>query len=119
MKSRWDCMITMANTGERWFSHVAALAGALAYGFAAVRDEHNRFEYTAAMEWRDAAQLVSPASSWAGELCWRQWERIMQLPRRLAQPLGLDTVLVMPELMVSSKPQSAPAIDATLFAHAA
>ena len=58
------------------------------YGRAAERDERNFFPYTAAMEWRNAAELLGPTTA-AAEYCWRQWERIMHLPRRLAGPVGL------------------------------
>jgi hypothetical protein len=61
---------------------------ALRYRRAAQRDENNGFSFTAAMEWRRAAEL----SSWIAPLAnryWRQWERIMQLSRRLAAPIGV------------------------------
>jgi hypothetical protein len=51
----------------------------------AQREERNGFKYTAAMKWRNAAKLFAPDTQ-AVEYCWRQWERIMQLPRRLAGP---------------------------------
>jgi hypothetical protein len=47
------------------------------------REERNGFPYTAAMKWRDAAKLFAPDTR-AVEYCWSEWERIMQLPRRLA-----------------------------------
>ncbi len=56
---------------------------------AAYRDERNGFPFAAALEWRKAAEL----STWMpllAERCWREWERIMRLPRRLAEPLGLS-----------------------------
>jgi hypothetical protein len=49
------------------------------------REERNGFKYTAAMKWRDAAELFAPDAR-AVEYCWCEWERIMQLPRRLAGP---------------------------------
>jgi hypothetical protein len=52
---------------------------------AAQKEELNGFKYTAAMKWRNAAELFAPDTR-AVEYCWRQWERIMQLPRRLAGP---------------------------------
>jgi hypothetical protein len=61
---------------------------ALGYRRAAQRDENNGLPFTAAMEWRKAAEL----SSWITLLSnryWREWERIMHLPRRLAEPIGL------------------------------
>ena len=61
---------------------------ALRYRRAALRDENNGLPFTAAMEWRKAAEL----SSWITLLAdryWREWERIMNLPRCLADPIGL------------------------------
>ncbi len=52
---------------------------------AAQREERNGFKYTAAMKWRNAAGLFAPDTR-AVEYCWHEWERIMQLPRRLAGP---------------------------------
>jgi hypothetical protein len=61
-------------------------ARALAYCRAAERDEENGYRLTAAMQWRKAALLLAPVPAAAVE-CWRQWERIMHLPRRLARPI--------------------------------
>jgi hypothetical protein len=52
---------------------------------AAQKEERNGFKYTAAMKWRNAAELFAPDTR-AVEYCWHEWERIMQLPRRLAGP---------------------------------
>jgi len=52
---------------------------------AAQRDERDGLPYTAAMKWRNAAELFAPNTQ-AVEYCWREWERIMHLPRRLAGP---------------------------------
>ena len=52
---------------------------------AAQRDERDGLPYSAAMKWRNAAELFSPDTQ-AVEYCWREWERIMHLPRRLAGP---------------------------------
>ena len=52
---------------------------------AAQRDERDGLPYTAAMKWRNAAELFAPDAR-AVEYCWCEWERIMQLPRRLAGP---------------------------------
>jgi hypothetical protein len=60
---------------------------ALRYGWAAQRDEKKGFSLTAAMEWREAADLFAPITPLA-ERCWREWERIMHLPRCLAEPIG-------------------------------
>jgi hypothetical protein len=51
----------------------------------AQREERNRFQYTAAMKWRRAAELFATDAR-AVEYCWNEWERIMRLPRRLAGP---------------------------------
>jgi hypothetical protein len=56
------------------------------YCQAAQRDERNGFPFTAAMEWRKAADLFSPIVPFV-ELCWRNWERITCLPRHLAEPI--------------------------------
>jgi hypothetical protein len=53
---------------------------------AAQRDEKNGFRFTAAMEWHKAALLFVPTSTLA-ELCWRKWERIVHLPRHMAEPI--------------------------------
>ena len=55
---------------------------------AAQRDEQEGLPYTAAMKWRNAAELFVPNTQ-AVEYCWREWERIMHLPRRLAGPASL------------------------------
>jgi hypothetical protein len=49
----------------------------------AVRDEKNGFSYTAALEWREAAEL-SASIKLLADCCWREWERIMHLPRSFA-----------------------------------
>lgn len=51
------------------------------------RDEKNGILFTAAMEWREAARLCAP-SRVLTDRCWREWERIMQLPRQMAAPIG-------------------------------
>lgn len=80
--------------GQVNMRRVSNLAGpllALRYRRAAQRDENNGFPLTAAMEWRKAAEL----SSWITLLAnryWREWERIMQLSRCLAEPIGVASV---------------------------
>jgi hypothetical protein len=80
--------------GQVNMRRVSNLAGpllALRYRRAAQRDENNGFPFTAAMEWRKAAEL----SSWITLLAnryWREWERIMQLSRCLAEPIGVASV---------------------------
>ena len=75
-----------------WLSQVTGLARAFQYGCAAELDERNGFPYTAAMEWRKAAELFAPETRVA-EYSWRQWERIMGLPRRLAGPIGFSPAI--------------------------
>ncbi len=77
-----------------WMSHIAGRAKALQYSRAAELDERKGFPYTAAMEWRKAAELF-PANTRAAEYSWRQWERIMRLPRRLAGPIGVAQLPVV------------------------
>ena len=60
---------------------------ALHYRWAAQRDEKKGFPLTAAIEWREAAELFAPITPLV-ERCWREWERIMRLPRRLAEPIA-------------------------------
>lgn len=72
----------------QWFWNIAGLVVALRFCKAAQLDETKGFPLTAAMEWRKAAELFPPMSR-LGEGCWREWERIMRLPRRLAGPVGV------------------------------
>ena len=58
---------------------------AIAYCIAAGRDERTGYRLTAAFEWRKAAELLAIFPSMADH-CWQQWERITNLPRRLAEP---------------------------------
>jgi hypothetical protein len=60
----------------------AGLKLGVGYWRAAERDENNGFRFAAAMEWRKAAELFSPIPQ-VSDRCWQEWERIMQLPRRL------------------------------------
>jgi hypothetical protein len=72
------------------FRTLLAAAGtatrALRYCVAAQRDEQNGFLFTAAMEWQKAAGLFVPIAPFV-DLCWRQWERIVRLPRHMAEPI--------------------------------
>jgi len=63
------------------------LGKALRCSHDAQREERNGFIYAAAMKWRSAAELFAPNTRTV-EYCWREWERIMHLPRRLAGPAG-------------------------------
>jgi hypothetical protein len=71
----------------------ANLAKAFHCSRAAKREERNGFKYTAAMKWRSAADLFAPDTR-AVEYCWCEWERIMQLPRRLAGPAFAAPMIV-------------------------
>jgi hypothetical protein len=79
--------LAIAAVSARCLAHIAALRKAVHYVSAAHRDEQNDFPYTAALEWRKAADLFGFGTP-AAEYCWRQWERIVQLPRRLAGPIN-------------------------------
>jgi hypothetical protein len=79
--------VAIAAVGAWWLSNVVIPAKALDYGCAAERDERNNLPCTAAMEWRNAAELFA-ANARVAEYFWRQWERVMRLPRRLAGPVG-------------------------------
>jgi hypothetical protein len=46
------------------------------------------------VEWRHAAELFG-MDTIAAVYCWHQWERIMQLPRRLAGPI-IDSRAIRP-----------------------
>jgi hypothetical protein len=70
----------------RLMAFIAGPATAIAYCRAAQRDEGNGYEFTAAMKWRKSAELVAFVP-FAADLCWKQWERIMHLPRRLSGPI--------------------------------
>ena len=85
MKCRKNYSLAIA-VAARWLSTVAIPARAFQYGCAAERDERRGLQYTAAMQWRKAADLFPPDTR-AAEYFWRQWERVMQLPRRLADPI--------------------------------
>jgi len=61
---------------------------AMRYCLAAQRDERNGFPLTAAMEWRRAAELLGPIAPMS-DRCWREWERIIRLPRHLAGAIGV------------------------------
>ncbi len=80
---------------------IAAVASGFAVAFAYCRaarfDEERGFPFTAAFEWRQAAELFAPFAPLAAR-CWHEWERIMGLPRWLAAPFGADNLA--PALLV-------------------
>jgi len=71
------------------------LGKALRCSHDAQREERDGFIYAAAMKWRSAAELFAPNTR-AVEYCWREWERVMGLPRRLAGPIGFFTSAELP-----------------------
>jgi hypothetical protein len=119
MKSHSTHNLAIAAVGAWWLTNIVAPAKALHYRRVAQRDERNGFPYTAAMEWRKAAELFGSKTR-AAEYCWRQWERMMHLPRRLAGPIGVCQVTAFPSQSASgSRPAIGPAIDQISFANAA
>jgi hypothetical protein len=82
---------------------VADIVLALRLHRAAQRDEKNGFSFAAAMEWRKAAELSAPFT-WLADRCWRDWERIMRLPRRLAEPIGVAPVMRLATAQSSASP---------------
>ena len=57
---------------------------ALLYWWRRNGSEKNGSPFTAALEWRKAAELVDGPMA---DRCWIEWERIMHLPRHLASPI--------------------------------
>lgn len=96
----------IAAIGAWWISNIAVPARAFHYGCAAQKDERNGFPYTAAMEWHKAAELFA-ANTRAAEYCWRQWERIIHLPRQLAGPISdsRPVLLIDPSSAMQSEMQ--------------
>jgi hypothetical protein len=109
----------IAAVGAWWLSTIVVPAKAFQYGCAAERDERKGFPYTAAMQWRKAAELFAPNTR-AAEYSWRQWERIMQLPRRLAKPIDISVLAASPLSAASvSRPAIASAVNQISFGNAA
>lgn len=69
---------------------------ALTYCAAAENDERAGFLLTAAFEWRLAAESYAWDTEEA-DRCWRNWERLMHLPRMMANVIGCETLTMMPE----------------------
>ena len=72
---------------RRLFAVAADSLRGLSYVRAAEKDERDGFPFTAAWEWQRAAECLGWISIIA-DRCWREWERIVHLPRRLAGPIG-------------------------------
>ena len=102
MKNRQHEKLALAKIAGWWMRKVAVLAKALHYSRSAQNDERNGFPCTAAMEWRLAAELFL-SDSLAAEYCWRQWERIMHLPRQLAGPISGSRPLIVPLRAASAR----------------
>jgi len=85
-------------------------ATAVRWCLAAEREEENGFPLTAAMVWRKAAELFG-SSTPIGDRCWREWERIMRLPRHLAGPIGAcDTIPSGPPTTADAQAPAAVAL---------
>ena len=85
----------MRNPFQRWsLSRIRGPLLALRLRRRARKDEKDGFHFTAAMEWRMAAESCAPNRILAG-WCWREWERIMQLPRRMAAPARDASIVVL------------------------
>lgn len=95
----------IAAVGAWWLSNIVIPAKAFHCGCAAERDERKGFPYTTAMRWRKAAELFAPNTR-AAEYSWQQWERIMHLPRRLAEPIGISQQAACPLVPASAQPNS-------------
>jgi len=107
MKSDHNHKLAVVAAGACLLSNLSVSSRAIHYMCAAKHDEDSGFPYTAAMEWRNAAELFS--LQMVGEYCWRQWERIMHLPRRLAEPINISQLRAVPLTPISS---ARPAIAA-------
>ena len=113
MKWRTNHNLAIRTVGAWWLTIVVAPARAFHYSRDAQSDEHDGFPYTAALEWRRAAESFA-SKTLAAEYCWRQWERIMRLPRRLAAPVGVSQAAAL-----SAQPSSASreigSVDGQIF----
>ena len=74
---------------RRFLGKAADSLRGLVYVRAAAKDEKDGFPFTAAWEWQRAAECLGWISIIA-DRCWREWERIVHLPRYLAAPIGWD-----------------------------
>jgi hypothetical protein len=85
----------MRNLFHRWsFVRVTGPLLAMRLRRRAQKDEMDGLLFTAAMEWRIAAELCAPNRILAG-WCWREWERIMHLPREMAGPVRKTSIVVL------------------------
>ena len=102
---RGNYRMAIASAMALWVTSIGMVAKAMQYGHAARRDERNGFLYSAALEWRHAAEVFG-SNNVASDYYWSQWERVMHLPRRLAQPIddsqptvNAATSLVLPSVL--------------------
>jgi hypothetical protein len=86
MRSHRHEIHVAAAVAAQYIAGAAATSQAIHCACAAHRDESKGFVYTAAIQWRRAADLFG-LNTLAVEYCWRQWERIMRLPRKFAVPI--------------------------------
>lgn len=100
---------------SQWTNVIAGSVAAITYCRAAQRDERNGFGLTAAMEWHRAAELTASLPAVAN-FCWKQWERIMHLPRQFAQPISAPSQVAV---NASSTPPSAGSLSPAEFVTAA
>jgi hypothetical protein len=56
-----------------------------------------------AMEWHMAAEVSEPIPLLADH-CWREWERLMRLPRHLAAAIGVASVAQLALTRLVRKP---------------
>ena len=84
-RGKGKAMKLSGNRTRVWTFLVRPLV-ALRYCRFAQRDEKNGFLCTSALEWRKAAELAASFPLLADH-CWQEWERIMRLPRCLADPI--------------------------------
>ncbi len=119
MKCRNNRNLSVAAVAALWATNVAVVAKALHYGRAAHRDERDGFTYAAAMEWRHAAELFH-SNTLAADYFWRRWERVMQLPRRLAEPITDSRPAVLQvEPMFATRPKMEAGVTQILLPAAA
>lgn len=101
-------------------ANARSMMRALLYASAARKHEQTQFPYTAAMEWRLAAELFG-SNTLVGSYFWHRWERIMHVPRLLAGPItDFQTFALLPDqpaLVTQKKTQSS--IDRVPFVAAA
>ena len=83
----------VAAVAAEYITGIALTAEFVRYACSALQDEHRGFRYTAATQWRHAADLFG-LNTLAAEYCWRQWERIMHLPRKFAVPIGDESEVI-------------------------